>query len=343
MLPYHEDIAMKQSTEPTHSADSGAAVDEGLFVDVNGVDQWLTIRGANRGNPVVLLLGGPGGALSPFAPLYAAWEQHFTVVQWDQPGAGATQGKNGDATTGPLTIERLVRDGIAVLELVGARLRKKRIAVVGFSAGSILSLTIASRRPDLVSACVGSGQIVDWARQDAASYTLLVEHLRRVGNAAAVAELEAIGPPPYADSATDALKSKYAGAFTPAEAASLVALLPALQAPAADAKYIAHGVPLGDPRALAFAAYDKLRADIVGFDARRLGSTFQVPMFFFQGEHDMFTVTPDVRDYLDEIDAPHKLLALVPEAGHGTFLMSAALLTLLLEHVRPYAVAAERG
>ena len=235
------------------------------------------------------MLGGPGGALSPFMPLYASWERHFTVVQWDQPGAGATQGKNGDAATGPLTIERLVRDGVAVLELVRTRLSKKRIAVLGFSAGSILSLTIAIRRPDLLSACVGSGRIVDWARQDTASYTRVLERMRALGNAAAVAELEQIGAPPYPDTATDAVKSKYAGAFTAAETAALVAVLPALQAPPPDANYIAHGVPLGDPRALSFAAYDKLRADIVTFDARRLGRRFLVPMFFFQGEHDMFT------------------------------------------------------
>ena len=247
------------------------AIDEGSFVDIHGIEQWLTIRGADRANPVLLMLGGPGAAFSAFTPLYASWERHFTVVQWDQPGAGATQGRNGDATTGPLTIERLVRDGVAVLELVRARLGKKRIAVIGFSGGSILSLTIASRRPDLLSACVGSGQIVDWARQDTASYGLVLEHLRAVGDAAAVAELERIGAPPYPDTATDAVKSKYAGAFTAAETASLVAVLPALQAPPADAKYVARGVPLGDPRTLSFAAYDKLRADIVTFDARRLG------------------------------------------------------------------------
>jgi pimeloyl-ACP methyl ester carboxylesterase len=326
----------------SNTGGSALAIDEGVFVEINGVDQWLAIRGADPGNPAVLLLGGPGLAYSPFAPLYASWERHFTVVQWDQPGAGATQGKNGDATTGPLTIERLVGDAVAVLEAVRERLGKERLVVIGFSGGSLLSLTIASRRPDLLSACVGSGQFVHWARQDAASYALLLARLRGAGDAAAVAELEQIGPPPYPDTATDAVKSKYAGAFTPAETASLIAVLPALQAPATDAKYIARGVPLADPRALALAAYDKLRADLVAFDARRLGRTFRVPMFFFQGEHDMFSVTADVRDYLDEIEAPRKLLATIPDGGHSTFLMSSGLLALMLEHVRPLALAAER-
>jgi pimeloyl-ACP methyl ester carboxylesterase len=324
------------------SLSTALELDEGFFASIGGIDQWLTIRGTSRANPAVLLLGGPGGALSPLAPLYASWERHFTVVQWDQSGAGATQGKNGDAATGPLTIERLVRDAIAVIEAVCVRLRKRRVAIVGFSGGSILSLGVASRRPDLVFACVGSGQIVDWARQDSASYAQLLERLRRAGDAAAVAELEAIGPPPYADTATDAVKSKYAGAFTPAEAATFAELLPIVHARAAGARYLARGVPVGDPRALAFAAYDKLRPDIVSFDARRWPRRFDVPMFFFQGEHDMFTVTPEVRDYVDEIEAPLKLLALVPDAGHATFLMSEALLGLLLEHVRPLATAADR-
>jgi len=319
-----------------------SAIDEGLFVDIHGVAQWITIRSAAHDNPVLLVLGGPGAALSLFAPLYAEWEQHFILVQWDQPGAGATQGKNGDAGTGPLSIERLVRDGIAVAELVRERLGKKRVALIGFSGGSILSLAIASRRPDLVSVCIGSGQIVDWARQDAASYALVLAQARAAGDAAAVAELVAIGPPPYRDTATDAIKSKYAGAFTRAETASLAAVLPALKAPPAGARYVAHGVALGDPRALSLAAFERLRSDIVSFDARRLGRAFGVPLFFFQGEHDAYTVTDEVRQYVDEIEAPCKLLAIVPGGGHSAFLMSGVLLELLLEHVRPIAVEAER-
>jgi len=326
---------------PTASAAS-SRIDEGAFANVHGIDHWLTMRGDDRANPALLVLGGPGVGLSAFTPLFAAWERHFTIVQWDQPGAGATHAKNGDALTGPLSIERLVRDAIAVAELVRARLSKRRVAVLGFSAGSMLSLAIASRRPDLLSACVGTGQIVDWAKQDAMSYARLLTGARATRDAAAVAELERIGPPPYRDTATDEIKSRYAGALTPAEAAGLAALLPAVASPPANATYLSHGLALGNPRALSLVAYDKLRPDIVSFDARRLGRSFRVPMFFFQGELDAYTVTDVVRDYVAEIDAPLKLLALVPGAGHSTIFTSGALLELLLEHVRPLADAAQR-
>jgi hypothetical protein len=64
-------------------------------------------------------------------------------------------------------------------------------------------------------------------------------------------------------------------------------------------------------------------------------------MFFFQGEHDLYSVTDDVRDYVAEIDAPRKLLALVPGAGHSALFATGAMLELLLAHVRPVALEAD--
>ena len=74
-----------------------AGIDEKLFVPVGGIDQWITIRGQDRANPVLLLLhGGPGDATNPWAyNVLAPWEKSFTLVQWDQRGAGKTLGKVG--------------------------------------------------------------------------------------------------------------------------------------------------------------------------------------------------------------------------------------------------------
>jgi pimeloyl-ACP methyl ester carboxylesterase len=346
----HEDIEMSSDTktrngparEEPSARQNPARIDEGAFASIGGLDQWVTFRGDDGANPALLVLGGPGGALSACAPLLARWERHFTIVQWDQPGGGATLAKNGDAATGALGIERLVRDGIGVIEHALARLARKRVVLLGISGGSILSLAIASRRPDLVSACVGTGQVIHWERQNASSYVQLLERARAAGDADAIADLERIGPPPYADVAADVTKSKYAGALTPAEAPAFAALMRAIASPPADAAYVPRGLVLGDQRANAFTAYERMRAEILAFDAHRLGRSFRVPMFFFQGEQDLYTTTDEVRDYVAAIDAPRKMVALVPNAGHAAFLLSDALLELLLAHVRPVALAAER-
>lgn len=83
----------------TYAISSPNGIDEGQFVTIGDIEQWITIRGWDRDNPVLLFLhGGPGDVTNPWTfALFAPWEKHFTVVQWDQRGAGRTLRKSGPA------------------------------------------------------------------------------------------------------------------------------------------------------------------------------------------------------------------------------------------------------
>src|SRR6185503_13119198 len=88
------------------------------YVSIGGIDQWVAIQGGDRANPVILYLhGGPGEAQSPFLDMFKPWLADFTVVNWDQRGAGKTYEKNGDATP-DVTLDREVADAIALTEYV---------------------------------------------------------------------------------------------------------------------------------------------------------------------------------------------------------------------------------
>ncbi len=316
-------------------------IDEGFFVGVHGIDQWITVRGADSNTPALLIISGPGAAFSRMARFFEPWERAFTLVQWDQPGAGATQAKNGDAATGALTYARLVQDGIAVAEFIRRHLGVAKVAVLGVSGGSIIALKMIKARPDLFFAYVGSGQIVDWARQEIESYTMVLEQARAAGHREAITELEKLGPPPYADAAADAIKSKYANTFTPAEQEALAGLDPsvmsAMHAPPPGARYIAPDLPLLDVMTTAMAAYVKLRDELVVFDARALGLQFDVPMFFFQGDRDLFTVVSLVEAYAADIRAPQKRVELIAGGGHSTFFLRDQFFALLVRLVKPLA------
>jgi pimeloyl-ACP methyl ester carboxylesterase len=315
------------------------SIDEGVFVEINGIPQWLTFRGSDRGNPALFMLSGAGAALSRMAPFFAPWEQDFTLVQWDQPGAGATQAKNGDAATGPLTLDRISSDAIAVAEFACRHLHAEKIAVLGISGGSIIGLKAIKQRPELFSAYVGTGQGVNWLRQEQLGYATVLEQARARGDQGTIAELEMIGAPPYKNVADDAIKSKYCGALTPAEQAYLAALDPTIMAavrnPPAGANWIASGLPLADARATAMAAYEKLREEIFAFDAYQLGLAFDAPMFFFQGDCDAYTLTSEVEAYAAKIQAPQRLFATIPGGGHSAFFLRDAFLAMLTTHVRP--------
>jgi proline iminopeptidase len=58
-------------------------IERAQTVRIGGIDQFVTIRGADRRNPVLLVLhGGPGYVETPLSWWYArGWEEYFTVVQ----------------------------------------------------------------------------------------------------------------------------------------------------------------------------------------------------------------------------------------------------------------------
>lgn len=65
-------------------------------VQIGGIDQWIEVRGQNVNNRILLFIhGGPGIAFIPLAGAFQGpWEKYFTVVQWDQRGAGKTYASN---------------------------------------------------------------------------------------------------------------------------------------------------------------------------------------------------------------------------------------------------------
>ena len=81
------------------------------YIPINGISQYLFHCGTDYKNPVLLILhGGPGSAESIFSYTFQEkWENIFTVVHWDQRGAGKTLTENPDEDTFPTT-EILLND-----------------------------------------------------------------------------------------------------------------------------------------------------------------------------------------------------------------------------------------
>lgn len=292
---------------------------EGLFVPLNGVEQWTAILGDRTDNPLILIVGGgPGAPMSYMAPLFEDWLTKTTVALWDQPGSGGTFLKNGgEAGIGAATVDRYARDGIALAVYLLKRFEQKKLILVGFSWGSMVGLTMASRRPDLFSCYVGTGQAVDVRLADQISYDIVLKGARDRNDTAAIAALENLGPPPYSFDQRQT-KQKYATALTPLERANAATIGPLLAPSATPAPWI-WPTSLGpyDARTAFLATQRASFADAQSWTAKALGSNFKVPMFFFQGEQDTNTVTSLVRSYAAAIKAPKKKFELIPGAGHN--------------------------
>jgi pimeloyl-ACP methyl ester carboxylesterase len=190
--------ALRDRNARDYAITSENGIDEARYVAVGGLEQWITIRGEDRKNPVLLFLhGGPGDATNPWGYAgFRSWLRSFTVVQWDQRGAGRTLGRNGPSLAPTITIDRMVQDGIELAELLRKELQKDKIVLVGHSFGSILGVLMAKARPDLFYAYVGTAQVGDEVRNYAVAYTDLLKKAEILRDPRAIRELKEIGPPP---------------------------------------------------------------------------------------------------------------------------------------------------
>src|SRR5688572_17181036 len=69
---------------PASAQSVGQRIQEASFLTIGGIEQWVTIRGDDRRNPLLLLLhGGPADVQSPLVSTYAPYEKDFVLVQWD--------------------------------------------------------------------------------------------------------------------------------------------------------------------------------------------------------------------------------------------------------------------
>ena len=71
-------------------------VEELIEIPVGRTKQWISVRGRDRNNPVLLMIhGGPASPEMPSSWFFQnGWEDYFTVVQWDQRGAGKSYRSN---------------------------------------------------------------------------------------------------------------------------------------------------------------------------------------------------------------------------------------------------------
>jgi pimeloyl-ACP methyl ester carboxylesterase len=313
-------------------------IDDALFVEIGGAPQWVTIRGQDRDNPVVLVLhGGPGSAIAGLAPAFVPWERDFTVVQWDQPGAGRTFRAAGRRIAADLTIEGMAQDGIALVEWLRRRLGKDKIVLLGWSWGSIVGVHMANARPDLFAAYVGTGQVVAMQEGEKAAYANVLAKARQRADGGAIAELEAIGPPPYGGPAEIEIQRKWATLYELGRPLVPAFVLPQLLAPRTTLADI-YDLARATLASTTHFAGPTMTGPMTEVDLRRLGLDFAVPIFVVQGDGDDFTPGELSRAWLDSLSAPQKAFVPIENAGHFALTQrSDEFLRNLRKHVRPLA------
>lgn len=144
------------------SADKG--VYEGIYVPLEGQEQYLQISGKNAENPVIIYLHG--GPASPDTLATYAFTKYltdeYTIICWDQRGCGRTYYKNrkADPDNATASFAQAQKDLDALVNYACERFGKDKVIIMGHSYGTILGSEYVLAHPEKVSDYIGIGQFV---------------------------------------------------------------------------------------------------------------------------------------------------------------------------------------
>ncbi len=284
---------------------------------LNGVAQWVSVRGAAEAPLLVFLHGGPGGAeYGPRRHYLGALEQRWLVVEWEQRGAGRSF--RGDETAATLSLDLLVDDAVALVQHCRAAYPGQALVLVGHSFGTVLGVRAAQRVPALIDAYVGVGQVVNWALQEQRSYAWALAEAHRQEDAKAVAALESIGEPVaglYSSGRRGVeTQRRWLGALggVTADPSFLTAWVRSI--------VLARGYPFGAK--LRFSKGMARSMDLVwpqlasSVDFARDACTLDVPVHLVAGSTDRITGLDQVQPWFDALQAPAKSLVVLEGVGH---------------------------
>ena len=297
------------------------SLSEKAWVEINGVQQGMFIKSRDVNNPLLLFVhGGPGMPeywLTRWYP--TGLENDFTVVWWEQRGAGLSFSPDIPAET--MTAEQFVSDTIAVTEYLRQRFGKDKIYLMGHSWGSYIGIQAAAQRPDLFQAYIGVGQISHQIQSEQLAYQYALDYYEKAGDEGMLKKLKA-APPTLTvplPAAYHALRDAYmhgAGIGTTREMKSVITgiFLPSWQF---------REYTLGEKinlwrgkfysRSREFSLWDKMQITNLTQQVSRL----EIPAYFLHGKYDYTCAYPLAKDYFDKLQAPVKGFYTFEQSAHS--------------------------
>jgi pimeloyl-ACP methyl ester carboxylesterase len=297
------------------------SISEKIHVNINGVEQGMFIKSKNSNNPVLLFVhGGPGMPEYWLTQRYpTGLEDHFTVVWWEQRGAGLSY--NSDIPAETMAAEQFVSDTLEVTRYLRQRFDQEKIYLMAHSWGSYIGIQAAAREPELFHAYIGIGQISYQLRSEQLAYEYALDYYKQSGNTDMVKKLEAAPPaltvPLPAN--YEALRDTYmhsAGIGTTRDMKSVVTgiFLPSWQF---------REYTLGEKinlwrgkfhsRSRDFGLWDKMQVT----DLSQQVTDLEIPAYFFHGKYDYTCAYPLAKGYFEKINAPIKGFYTFEQSAHS--------------------------
>lgn len=293
-------------------------IDEGIYVDLGGQEQYLLIRGENTDNPVMIWLHGGPSSPEGFANYYFQkyLVDDYTVINWDQRGCGRTYYRNikNDPENKTVTFEQAKADLNDLVDYACRRFDKEKVIIVGHSYGTLLGSSYVLSNPERVAAFVGVGQVVT-IESDIYSYEDALKKASAKGDDT-TKMVEAYNKYVNDSSLLNMMElRKYTAPYHKAEK-SANTIWTGIASPYMGIDDIRWFLKQMGSLEEYIQLNQQLFDYILSVDVRDYGMEYSVPVGFISGSQDWTTPAKYAQDYYDDITAPEKRIALIEGCGH---------------------------
>jgi pimeloyl-ACP methyl ester carboxylesterase len=211
-----------------------------------------------------------------------------------------------------LTPDQLVADTHELVLQLRERFDVPKIYLIGHSWGSQLGVLTAARYPELFYAYIGVGQAVSLQEGYKQVYPLLVARAQETGDQTALRELQELGPPPYTTIEQLGVAGKWMATFGGLARQPLRSLL--------EEALISPAYSLGDVYKYVQGAsfsVGAMRDDLNQINLLTQAPLLYVPVYIFQGRHDMASPAALAEQYFNVLEAPRgKQLIWFEQSAH---------------------------
>lgn len=287
-------------------------INESMYVEVSGTQQWINIYGKDIDNPVLLYLhGGPGSSTSDIDYVFTRkWADVYTVVTWDQRNCGKSYDKEQNDIV--LTRELFMEDGREMTEFLLDYMGKDKITLLGHSWGSYYGANLALEYPEYYECFIGTGQLVDMTENEAAFKEMALQWAE--GDKEALALVERLRPDDFNMdhiNARNALMEKY-GYSMMVDGADYNLIPTVLFNPNYSIvdwiKYFQRDMSVytdffSSDELLAFSLKDR-------YD-------YKIRYYNINGDKDYQTNYKLAQEYFEKVNAPHKEMFMMKDTTHG--------------------------
>ncbi|MDO9084790.1 MAG: alpha/beta hydrolase [Anaerolineaceae bacterium] len=294
------------------------SISEKIFVDINGVRQGMFIKSRDETNPVLLFVhGGPGMPEYFLTQKYPTdLEENFTVVWWEQRGAGLSF--SPDISPETMTIDQLVEDTLVVSNYLRNRFGKEKIYLMGHSGGSFIGILAAYQAPELYYAYIGMAQMSYQLESENLAYDYMLAEYKKNGNEKMVEKLEN-APPGMVSPLPDAylmLRDDAMHRLGIGTTMEMKSVISGIFIPSLLNKEYTLKEKFNIWRGKSFSA-GYLRNEMFSIDLTQKVQTLDLPVYFLHGKYD-YTCSYDMaNDYLDELQAPVKGFYTFEQSAHS--------------------------